>query len=327
MKNGELKRATVRFFPVLILLTSFLSCGKNSSLPKEILLKLGLTKKTDDVVLRVEGSQFRNSDFEKYVRANVGGYEPELTAASLSRLYDKFVEEKILLRAARDRNVSLTAEEKKNYLIRLNSGSPQEERKISLADAEKSEVFEPLLMEKYSSDLVKGIKVEENEVAAYYELHKREYLAPERVKVSQILLESEDRAVEVYARVKNASEEEFRKIARDVSAGPESMRGGDMGVFKVGDLPYDLEKVIFSLKEGETSKVVESSYGYHIFRLDKRYEPELVGLEDASSSIRGKILDDKIKAALARRVDELKRTMDWQTLTGNLSFAYERNDS
>lgn len=327
MTNEWLKRAAVWLLPLLFCLPAFLSCGKNNSIPKELLIKLGLSKKEDKLVLRVKDARFLNSDFERYVQANVGNAHPELSTASLSRLYDKFVEEKILLRAARDRNISLTEEEKKNYLIRLNNRSWQGEKKDDSPTAQKPDLFEPLLMEKYSYDLIKDIKAEEKEVAEYYELHKKEFLAPERIEVSQILLETEDRAVEVYNKVKNAPEEEFRRIAGEVSSGPESSKGGKMGVFRVGDLPYDMEKVIFSLNEGETSKVVESTYGYHIFRLDKRFEPELVTLEDASPSIRVKILDSKMKAALARQVDELKKTMDWQPLPHNLSFAYERNSS
>jgi parvulin-like peptidyl-prolyl isomerase len=150
-------------------------------------------------------------------------------------------------------------------------------------------------------------------------------LESERVKFSQILLETEEKAVEVYNKVKNASEEEFRKMAGEVSAGPEASKGGEMGVFKLGELPFDLEKVIFSLAEGEISKVVESTYGFHIFRLDKRAEPELISAADAAPSIRVKILDQKIKDALSRQVEELKKTMDWQSFPHVLSFVYERN--
>jgi len=327
MRNEQLKRAAVWLLPVLFSLPALLSCSKNSSVPKDVLIKLGLSKKEDKVVLSVEDVKFLNSDFERYVQANVGSVQPELTAASLSRLYDKFAEEKILLRAAQDQNVSLTEEEKKNYLIRLNNRSWQGGKKDDRVDPEKRDLFEPLLTEKYSYNLIKDIKVEEKEIAEFYELHKKEFLVPERVKVSQILLETEDRAVEVYNKVNKAPEEEFRKVAGEVSSGAESSKGGEMGIFKLGELPYNMEKVIFSLREGETSKVIESTYGYHIFRLDKRYEPELVTLEEASASIRVKILDEKIKAALARKVDELKKSMDWQPLPHNLSFVYERNVS
>jgi parvulin-like peptidyl-prolyl isomerase len=80
------------------------------------------------------------------------------------------------------------------------------------------------------------------------------------------------------------------------------------------------------LKEGEVSPVVESSYGYHIFRLDRRYEPDLVPESEAAPDIKMRLLDQKIKQALAQNLEELKRSMDWSSYPQNLSFFYKRNN-
>ena len=47
-------------------------------------------------------------------------------------------------------------------------------------------------------------------------------MKPERVKVSQILLETEGKAIEVLEKVKSASEETFRAVAREDSKGVEA---------------------------------------------------------------------------------------------------------
>ncbi len=86
-----------------------------------------------------------------------------------------------------------------------------------------------------------------------------------------------------------------------------------------------MEKVIFALKEGDTSQVVESSYGYHIFRLDKRHEPELISLEEAAPSIKLKIVDQKIKQFMLQHLTELKERTIWSFYPQNLSFLYQRN--
>jgi len=84
--------------------------------------------------------------------------------------------------------------------------------------------------------------------------------------------------------------------------------------------------VIFSLKEGELSPVVESSYGYHIFRMDKRYELELISEEKASPAIKVKILDLKIKLRTSSHLEYLKNNMEWSFYPLNLSFPYQRNN-
>jgi len=82
--------------------------------------------------------------------------------------------------------------------------------------------------------------------------------------VSQILVKSSDLAVELQQKLGQADEQSFRQAARDYSEAPDAYKGGLMGVFKPGDLPYDMEKVIFALEEGKISRVFQSAYGYHI---------------------------------------------------------------
>ena len=277
-------------------------------------------------VLRVESREFGNDDLAAYVKLTGGNEAGRLSTESLSRLFDRFVDDRILLEAARERNMTLTEDEKKNYLAKLagesdggTSGPP------GGAPAPES-LFDGLLVEKYTYQVIKDVRAEDAEIRAYYEERKREFLLPERVQVSQILVPTEQRAVAVLRRIENAPEAEFRKAAREESSGPEAFKGGVMGVYKQGDLPYDMEKVIFALDPGKTSQVVESSYGYHIFRLDKKYPPQLQSLDEAAPAARIKVLERKIKEALAVHLGGLKDTLSWKVFPENLFFDYLRSD-
>jgi len=314
-----------------LLLTGFFifllaNCGEKNEQESSISFNLEDQQKKNNVVIKVEDSLYFNSNFEKYVRETFGNDQKALTIVSLSRLFDNFIEEKILLQAARNQNMSLTWEEKKAYLAKLSSEFKSNGSKVSIEEMDTKILFDRLLIEKYTFVLVKDIEVKEEEIKEYYNLHKRDFLRPERIMVSQILLETEDKAIEVFERVKNSSEENFRKIAQTESIGLEAIKGGKMGVFEMGQLPFEMEKVIFSLKEEETSPVVESSYGYHIFRLDKRFEPELVSEEEATPAIKVKILDQKIKHRISTHIEYLKKNMEWTFYPLNLSFPYQRDN-
>jgi hypothetical protein len=275
-------------------------------------------------ILRVESREFSNDDLVAYIRSTGGNDMKKLSADSLSRLFDRFVDEKILLEAARQRNMTLTWEEKKSYLAKLASESDAD-KPVPAPDASTPDsIFDGLLIEKYTYQVVKDIKVDDAEVQAYYDEHKRDFLLPERVQVSQILVPTEQRAVAVLRKVENAPEAEFRKQAREESSGPEAFKGGVMGVYKRGDLPYDMEKVIFALDAGRVSQVVESSYGYHIFRLDERFPPQLESLREATPAVRVRLLEGKIKDALALHLGGLKDTLGWKAFPENLFFAYQR---
>jgi parvulin-like peptidyl-prolyl isomerase len=212
-------------------------------------------------------------------------------------------------------------------MVKLTTQSMPEEAAVPTQRDQDESLFDRPLIEKYIYPLLKDIRVQDEEVRTTYEEHKRDFLLSERVKVSQILLETEEKAVEVLRNLENAVEEEFRKVAQEESAGPEAFKGGEMGIFKNGDLPYEMEKVIFALEEGKLSRVVESSYGYHIFRLDKKFPPELLSEVDAAPSIRVRILDGKVKEAQASHLEGLKRSLTWSSYPKMLNFTYQRNET
>ena len=275
------------------------------------------------IVLNVEGSAFTASDFNRYVRNNSG--PDTLSDLSLSRLFDNFIEEKLFLEAARRQGVILTPKEKKDYMDKLTGEFPPEETAVPIQEEQDESRFDRLLIEKYTYPLLKDISVQDEEVHLSYEENKKDFLLSERVKVSQILLETEEKAVLILKKLERATEGEFRKIAAEESAGPEAFRGGEMGVFKNGDLPYEMEKVIFALEEGTLSPVVQSSYGYHIFRMDMRFPPQLLTEAEAAPSIRARILDQKVKEILASHLEELKMSLTWSSYPSTLEFAYQGN--
>jgi parvulin-like peptidyl-prolyl isomerase len=276
-------------------------------------------------VLRVESSELTNADLRAYLEAT-GADAKGLPPESLSRLFDRFTDEMILLGAARERGIALSEDEKKEYLAKLAAES------IAANDDERSEpvppegAFDRLLVEKYVFLVVRDTRVAEAEVRDYYEEHKKDFLVQGRIQVSQILVDTEEKAVSVLRRLDRAGEPDFRKIAVEESQGPEAPRGGVMGVFQQGDLPADMEKVIFALDEGRTSRVVESSYGFHVFRLDRKYPPALRDESEAAAEIRERITAQKMKDALASHLGGLKNTLSWQAFPENLFFAYQRMD-
>jgi len=309
------------------LLLFVFDCGREKSQEVSQGYDLQAAQEEHAIILEIKGVSYFNADFEYYVRILVGNEFQELSPATLSRLIDNFIEERILFQAAKDKEMSLTWEEKKEYLAKLRNESWSEVRRVPVSETEEKNLFDKLLVEKYTYELIRGIDVRRDEIEKYYESNKREYLKPERVEVSQILLGTEDKAIEILEKVKEAPEERFREVARGESIGVEASKGGKMGLFEMGELPFEMEKLVFSLKEGELSPVMESSYGYHIFRLDKRWEPELVSLEEAASSIKVKILDQKIKKSILQHLEYLKESMEWNFYPQNLSFPYQRNSS
>ncbi len=276
------------------------------------------------VVLQVGGSTYRARDFARYVGATVGVNWQKLGAVTLTQFFDKFTDDKLLFQAAVDGGITLTPEEKVEMIQKLKEEGWTPEDEDAALTSDSGPLAERMKVEKYTAGLVKDLTVSDEEVRAYYESNKTQFFQPERVKVSQILLTTESKAVDVWEKLRGASEDEFRSMAKSESAGPEAAEGGQMGVFQKGQLPAELETAVLSLQPGEISAILESSYGFHILRLDEKYVAEQTSLEDASSSIRVNLLDQKARAVVARRLLDLRESLDWTTYPANLPFAYEK---
>lgn len=317
--------ALLAALPILGLLLSA-ACGRDEGQgPVSRVAGLVQARLRGRPILRVEKSEFVNADLRAYLDA-AGADAKGLPVESLSRLFDRFVDEKILLEAARERGIVLTEDEKKESLARLAVDAVAATEPGRSETAPPEGLFDRLLVEKYTFLIVRDTRVDGAEVFAYYEQHKKDFLLQERVQVSQILVDSEEKAVSVVRRLERAGEPEFRAIAAAESLGPESSKKGVMGVFQPGDLPTDMEKVIFALDEGRTSQIVESAYGFHIFRLDRRFPPALQTESEAAPEIQKRIMAQKMKDVLAAHVEGLKDTLSWQVLPENLFFTYQRLD-
>ena len=260
------------------------------------------------IILTVGEMSFSRADYNRYVAQTAGEESADLSEASLSRLFDSFVEEKLLLAGAREWQANLPSDTDEDIPVVAGDLPDQ------------------LLIEQWTKVLAADISLSPEEIRAYYNQHKREFLKPTRVRVSQILLAAEDKAVQAFDMVSGATESRFREVARQMSSGVEADKGGDMGVFELGQLPGDMEAVIFTLEEGEISPVVESSYGYHIFRLDKKFAPELVPEDEAAAEIESALLSQKFQSRLSALITELKSRLEWTVDTGKLAFVYQRID-
>jgi len=276
------------------------------------------------VVLQVGASTYRSADFSRYAAVSVGGNWEKLGAATLSQFFDKFVDDKLLLQAALDDGISLTPEEKLEWIEKLKEEGWTREEEEAAVRSDSGPLAERLRVEKYASGLVQGLSLSDDDVRAYYESHREQFFLPERLEVSQILLPTEAEAVDVWEKLRAGSEDDFRAVAKAESLGPEAAEGGRMGVFQKGQLPTEMEASVLSLQPGEISPIVESSYGFHIFRLDGKYAAEQTPLESAADSIRLNLMDQMARAVLARRLLDLRESLDWTAYPESLPFVYQK---
>lgn len=158
-------------------------------------------------------------------------------------------------------------------------------------------------------DEVQKVEISDKEVQNYYKEHKEDFGQPEEVSVRHILVEEEKTANEVYEKLKKG--EDFAKLAKEYSMDPGTKeKGGELGFFAKGQMVPEFEQVAFSLKDGELSKPVKTTYGYHIIRLEERKKASQKPFDEVKDEVKNTALQEKRKSFYEGMVEGLKKKGD-----------------
>ena len=134
-----------------------------------------------------------------------------------------------------------------------------------------------LLREKLFSKVASEAAIDDAEVRKFYDDNVRRYTEPEQIKARHILIrkkpgaddkqikEAKAKASRLLRQVK-AKKKTFEDIAKENSEDVTKARGGDLGWFAKGRMVKPFETAVWGLKNGQVSKVVETSFGFHIIK-------------------------------------------------------------
>lgn len=107
--------------------------------------------------------------------------------------------------------------------------------------------------------------VSEEEVRAYYDQHVQEYQS--EFRVSHVLVNTFEDAQKVKDQIGKRS---FSYLARKYSIDKHSGAGGDLGYLSKGNMIPEFESVVFGMKLGQVSDIIESEFGYHVIKIVDR---------------------------------------------------------
>lgn len=154
------------------------------------------------------------------------------------------------------------------------------------------------------------------EVKNYYAANKKQFLKPEEIQLRQIVIKPDgtdkaaqekglERAREIAKRLKEGCD--FAALAKEYSQGPNPSDGGLMGYIKKGELMPQLEQIVFGLKDQELSGIVQSSLGYHIFKVDGRKESRTMDLPEVRQDIEEFLYREKANQKLKGWIESLSK--------------------
>ncbi len=126
----------------------------------------------------------------------------------------------------------------------------------------KTDVRKQLLAQKAATE---GVDVSDEKLKTFYEENQNLFT---ELEASHILVDDEETAKEVKEKLNDGGD--FAELAKEYSKDGSAQNGGDLGIFKKGDMVAEFEEAAFALKEGEVSDIVQSQFGFHIIKLKSK---------------------------------------------------------
>ncbi|HUT04327.1 MAG TPA: peptidyl-prolyl cis-trans isomerase [bacterium] len=224
--------------------------------------------------------------------------------------------QKVIMQEAKQSGISFTHAELADYVQELKKayGLGQFDEYLAQSGLSYAEWLNQAKADLIRSNLIdtnvtEKIEVSDDELGEYYANHSSDFRVPRQVKARQILVQNDETAKQIL-RLLSRRKRSFESLAAEYSVAPEAAQGGDLGWVKRGDLPVELQTPIFELSEGEDSKVVHTSFGYHIFKVEKIKKSRIPPFDEVKDKVRAKVFAQKAKVRYDEWVKELK--MKWR---------------
>ena len=177
----------------------------------------------------------------------------------------------------------------------------------------KQVMIQKLMRDEFDSK-VTADSVNDTEMKAYYDANLAEYVKPEEVRVSAIILKNKAQADRVVLEAKGEAgktNKGFRDLVMKYSTDEETkLRGGDLRYVQMQtkEVPAPVIKGAFGLlNTGDVSGVIDAGNGtFYILKQTGRRKSMTKGFDDAKPQIRNKLFREKRLQAQKDFIDNMR---------------------
>jgi parvulin-like peptidyl-prolyl isomerase len=216
----------------------------------------------------------------------------------LQTLINKVVDEYLIMEYGKELQITILDSELESAINEITKDYPEEifqamllERYVDFKEWKKW-LRQELLIKKIVTNALKNLPpITYQEIKAYYDSHQEEFKHPRKVELMQIVTKTRDEAKDMVKQLGDGAD--MGELAKQFSIAPEAEDSGYLGWIDKGGLDASMDNVIFSLPLGKISTIVETPYGYHIFRVISALPEGYTSLPDSMQHIESKLLYEK----------------------------------
>lgn len=274
------------------------------------------------VIATINGKEVYRAEFEQFSALKVGEFTSADSSEALkSQMLNEYIRRRVVLDEARRAGLTISDTE----ISQAAQDNPQL-RSSGIDTGAREELSRDLLIEKcYQQVLLKDVRVSPEEIEQYIAKNQARLTERGGFAVREIRVQSRDEAERLRREVTDGKRD-FAAVARLHSDAPNAERGG-LTRYDDGQLPGVLEKAIQPLRPGDVSQIVESGYGFHIFKLERRIQPHPIDerrskLDDRRGLLAEELIARRNQQAIDAAVERLLSSASITIIESGLGFTY-----
>jgi parvulin-like peptidyl-prolyl isomerase len=276
-------------------------------------LRQGLTvseKDKDKYALRIINKAINQELFYQKGKKEGINIKEDTIQKEIENIQSKFPDVKTFLAALAFQNLTL------DRLTKKIEKQLVEERLIRMEIAPKVDVSEEKVEEAYKENKKRYKTAEKYGVSQIFvnsteaSLNRIENSDDRKkaARLSKILdLQAKELMDEILIKLKQGAD--FSELAKKNSEDEATQKkGGDLGEVDLNQTLPELATAIVNLKPGDISDVVKTSFGYHIFKLNKIIPSRQVTFKEVKSDILNALLKIEVEKKKKEYVSELRKS-------------------
>lgn len=278
-----------------------------------------VTQSELDILLRPLYDQFREE------------YRGEELVVKLNearqKLLNQLIEDRLVYQEAVNQKVEVDASEvdnavsefKKRFKDEMTMDATLREQGLTLTDLKERFRRQAMIRQLHTMEIRSKVVVSPKEIEEFYQKNPEKFSSRERLKTRSITVkksyEARDKGITdeeakkkiLDIRAKILAGQDFAALAKESSEDVHAEKGGLSDWVERGTMIAVIDSVIFNLKLGEISDVIETPMGYHLFRVEEREQGSQKKLEEVRDQIMDEIYRQKSEERFYDWMQELKK--------------------
>ncbi len=243
------------------------------------------------------------------------------------KILNQLIEDQLIFQEAQKRSVKVEEQEIDDMMVDFKAQFKSEEemnealtyRGLTLESLRKSYSKQIAIRKMHAYEVRSKVMVSPQQVQAYYEAHKEDFAEKGHWLLSVITVRKRPEDIEKgtkseaeRAKIESVLKElsagkDFKELAQKYSEDVHAKEGGEMGAVKMSEFSEAVEKAISTLETGQTTGIVETDRGFHIFRLDGKVPSKNKELNDVRDDILNMLYRKEAEEKYKSWVEQLKQ--------------------